>query len=262
MTVLVAALWLGIPRFADTVARMVPVEWEVAMGESLVGPLIRQLALFDATDTPGYCTDRSGREVLDSLSARLAPVESPYRFRIHVANLELANAFALPGGQIVLTDGLLRFAESPDEVAGVLAHEMGHVIHRHPTAVTIEALGLAFLFGVMLGDPGVGAVVWAGETLIGRGFQREAEMEADASAIELLGRARIGTQGLADFFERLERNFGEVPEFLHLLSSHPPDESRRLRFSSSATERPPSLEENEWRSLRKVCKRQEPLGMH
>ena len=62
MAVLVAALWLGIPRFADTVARLVPVEWEIGLGESLVEPLLRQLALLDGTPTAGYCTDRRGRE--------------------------------------------------------------------------------------------------------------------------------------------------------------------------------------------------------
>ena len=58
----------------------------------------------------------------------------------------------------MITEGLLRFAGSPDEVAGVLAHEMGHVLHRHSTAAMVEALGLAFLFGAMLGDFGTGVI--------------------------------------------------------------------------------------------------------
>ena len=262
MAVLVAALWLGIPRFADTVARLVPVEWEIGLGESLVEPLLRQLALLDGTPTAGYCTDRRGREALEALSQRLAPAESPYRFQVHVVSLEMPNAFALPGGQIVLTRGLLRFARSPDEVAGVLAHEMGHVIHRHPTAAALEALGLGFLFGVMIGDPGLGAIGWAGETLIGQNFRREAEMEADASAVEILGRAGVSSRGLADLFERLERSTGDLPAFLHLLSSHPPHESRRRRFEQDATRRPPSLGESEWRSLREICRSEDSIDLH
>ena len=253
MAVLLAALWLGLPRFADTAARLVPVDWEMSLGESLVEPLLRQLALIDGAPTVAYCVDPPGRDVLEALSARLAPTGSPYRFQVHVVSLEMPNAFALPGGQIVLTRGLLRFAGSPDEVAGVLAHEMGHVIHRHPTAATLEALGLGFLFGVMIGDPGIGAIGWAGETLVGLDFRREAEMEADASAVEILRRAGVSSQGLADFFERLERSSGELPAFLHLLSTHPPNESRRRRFESDATPSAPSLAQSEWRSLREIC---------
>ena len=72
----------------------------------------------------------------------------------------------------MLADGLLQFAATPDEVAAVLAHEMGHVLHRHATASIIEAVGLGFLFATMLGDIGSGAIGGAGETLIGLSFRR------------------------------------------------------------------------------------------
>lgn len=259
IAVLLAALWFGLPRLADHAARLVPNEWEAAIGESLVEPVVRQLALLDGTEAAGFCTASRGREVLEALSRRLAPAESPYRFHVRVANLKMNNAFAFPGGQIVIARGFLRFTESPDEVAGVLAHEMGHVIHQHTTAAMIETLGLAFLFGVMLGDLGTGAIGWAGETLIGLSFRREAETEADESAIELLGRAGLSSQGLADFFDRIERQTGDMPAFLHPLSTHPHNESRLRRFAQGVTTDPPSLSEREWRSLREICSRQEPL---
>ena len=261
MAALLAVLWAGLPRFAEEVAEIVPIEWETKLGESLVEPTVRQLAMFDTAVTAAWCTARQGRDVLEALARRLAPAESPYRFRVHVASLDLVNAFALPGGQIVLTRGFLHFAESPDEVAGVLAHEMGHVVRRHTTSAVIEALGLAFLFGVMLGDPGTAAIGSAGEILAGLGFRREAEMEADASAIELLERADMSTRGLADFFDRLERKTGDMPEILHLLSTHPSDESRRELFERNATERPPSLGAREWQELREICSRQESIDL-
>ena len=259
IAVLLAVLWFGLPRFADHAARLVPNEWEAAIGESLVEPVVRQLARLDGTETAAFCTASRASEVLEALSLRLAPTESPYRFHVRVVNLNMNNAFALPGGQIVIAQGFLRFAESPDEVAGVLTHEMGHVIHRHTTAAMIEALSLAFLFGVMFGDLGTGAIGWAGETLIGLSFRREAEMEADESAIELLGRAGLSSRGLADFFERIERRTGDMPAFLHMLSTHPRNESRLRRFARGVTAGPPSLGEREWRSLREICSRQEPL---
>ena len=259
VAVLLAVLWFGLPRFADHAARLVPTQWEVDLGESLIEPVVRHLARFDGTETPAFCTAARGRKVLEALSWRLAPAESLYRFQVHVVNLEMNNAFALPGGQIMITRGLLRFVESPDEVAGVLAHEMGHVIHRHTTAAMIEALSLGFLFGVMLGDLGTGAVGWAGETLIGLSFRREAEREADDSALELLERAGLSSRGLADFFERIEGNTGDMPAFLQPLSTHPSSKSRLERFTRDAKTGPPALGGDDWRSLRAICGRQEPL---
>ena len=261
MAALLAVLWAGLPRFAEEVAEIIPTEWETNLGESLVEPTVRQLAMFDTAVTTAWCTARRGHDVLEALTRRLAPAESPYGFRVHVVSLEMVNAFALPGGQIVLTRGFLRFAESPDEVAGVLAHEMGHVVRRHTTSAVIEALGLAFLFGVMLGDPGTAAIGSAGEILVGLGFRREAETAADESALELLERAGMSSQGLGDFFERLERTTGDMPELLHLLSTHPSDESRRELFEQNATERPPSLGASEWQELREICSRQESIDL-
>ena len=260
VAVLLAVLWYGLPRFADHVARLVPSEWEMDLGESLVEPVLWQLARFDGTENPAFCVTPRGREALEVLTRRLAPAESPYRFHVDVVNFDMNNAFALPGGQIVMTRGLLRFVESPDEVAGVLAHEMGHVIRRHTTAAMIEALGLGFLFGVMLGDLGTGAIGWAGETLIGLSFRREAEREADDSAFELLHHAGLSSQGLADFFERIEGTIEDMPALLHPLSTHPSSKSRLDRFAGDATAGPPALGEDDWRSLRTICNRQKLLN--
>ena len=259
IAVLLAAVWFGLPRFADEAARIVPRQWETDLGESLVEPVLRAFAQFDETDEVAFCTAPRGLDSLAELTRRLAPAASPYRFEVRVVNLEMVNAFALPGGQIVIAEGLLRSAESPDEVAGVLAHEMGHVLHRHATASMIEALGLAFLFGTLLGDFGTGVIGGAGETLVGLTFRREAEAEADERALELLGRAGVSSRGLADFFERMERKAGGRPAVLRLLSTHPPNEVRQRAFERGATARPPSLGEAAWRSLQEICRRQQPL---
>ena len=259
IAVLFATLWYGLPRFADQVARMVPHQWEADFGERMVEPVLRALARFDETDEVALCTAPRGAESLDELTRRLAPAESPYHFRVRVANLEMVNAFALPGGHIVIADGLLQAAESPDEVAGVLAHEMAHVLHRHSTAAIVEALGLAFLFGVMLGDFGIGVISGAGETLVGLSFRREAEAEADARALTLLDRAGMSSRGLAAFFERMERMAGDRSAVLRLLSTHPPNEVRGRRAAEGAIPAPPALGDREWRSLKAICSRHEPL---
>ena len=168
--------------------------------------------------------------MLEALTRRLSPPEWPRDVHVRVVNLEVINAFALPGGQILLSEGLLRYARSPDEVAGIIAHEMGHVLHRHATTAMIEALGVGFLFGVMLGDLGFSAVGMAGEALVRLSFSREAESEADETAADLLRRAGLGTGGLADFFERMDKDIGDVPAHLAFLSTHPRNESRMRRF--------------------------------
>lgn len=257
--VLVVVLWYGLPFFAEQATRFVPRKWEVALGDRLVEPVVRTLARMDDTDRPTFCTAPGGRGALDALTRRIAPVDSPYRFRVRVANLEMVNAFALPGGQIVLADGLLQFAESPDEIAGVLAHEMGHVLHRHSTTAIIEALGLAFLFAVLLGDLGTGIVGGAGETLIALSYRREAETEADERSLELLADAGLSTRGIADFFARIERDMGDVPAAFRILSTHPPSEHRRQRAAAATGIGASALDARAWRNLKKICARQEPL---
>ena len=259
IAVLLATLWYGLPRFAEEAARFVPRQWETDFGKSLVEPVLRAFARLDDTGEVAFCTAPGGVESLAELTRRLAPAESPYRFVVRVVNLEMVNAFALPGGQILIAEGLLRAAESPDEVAGVLAHEMGHVLHRHSTAAIIEGLGLAFLFGALLGDVGTGAITGAGEVLVGLSFRREAEAEADDRALALLERAGMSSRGLTDFFERMQRTSRDGPAVLRFLSTHPPNEVRRRTFERGATARPPSLDKAAWTSLKAICRRQQPL---
>ena len=259
VALLLAVLVFVLPRFAEHAARLVPARWEESVGEGLVGPVVRQLAWLDGTENAEFCTAPRGREALDELVQRLTPPEWPHRVRIRVANLQMVNAFALPGGQILLSEGLLRFVESPDEVAGIIAHEMGHVLHRHSTAAMIEALSLGFLFGVMLGDLGTSAIGSAGETLVRLSFSREAESAADASAVRLLKRAGVATQGLVDFIERMDRDIGDVPASLALLSTHPRNMSRIRDLKHGSVAGQPVLGNGEWWSLRQVCSRREPL---
>ena len=257
--VLLAVFWLVVPRFAEQATRLVAPKWEERFGDELVVPVVRQLAWLEGTDSAEFCTAPRGREVLEALTRRLSPPEWPHDVHVRVVNLEMVNAFALPGGQILLSEGLLRYARSPDEVVGIIAHEMGHVLHRHATTAMIEALGVGFLFGVMLGDLGFSAVGMAGEALVRLSFSREAESEADQSAADLLRRAGLGTGGLVDFFERMDEDVGDVPAHLAFLSTHPRNESRIRRFHRGPGAIRPSLETAEWRSLRRVCSQREPL---
>lgn len=251
VAVLTGLLWFALPRFAAATAQAIPVSWEVALGEQVFEQVVALFAVPDG-ERPKFCEAEAGRQALDRLSDRLAAVaDSPYAFRVTVLDSEITNAFALPGGRIVILRGLIDFAESPDEVAGVLAHEMGHVTHRHGTEGIVKSLGLAFFFGVMLGDLGSGIVGLAGETLVSTSFSREAETEADQEALTLLQGAGLSAEGVSRFFARLEETYGDMPAALALLSTHPSNESRAQRFAGAGGAA--ALSEADWQALKAIC---------
>lgn len=252
---LALALWVVLPRAARLVASVVPVSWEVALGEQVYEQFGELFAKLEGKDQAQRCTGNpAARAVLDDLTGRLAvAADSPYEFRIAVLNLETPNAFALPGGRIVILRGLLDFAQSPDEISGVLAHEMGHVIHRHGTEGIIKALGLTFFFGVMLGDLGSGTIGLMGETLVQTSFSREAESEADRDALDILTRGGLATGGLVAFFERLQTESGDVPALLQVLSSHPSHEDRLEMFAGAGSSGQRSLSDADWQTLKRIC---------
>jgi Zn-dependent protease with chaperone function len=255
MAVLAGALWVVLPRVAHLVAAVIPVSWERALGDQVFEQIGDVFAHLEGEEEVKICTGNpAARRVLDKLSGRLAAAAgSPYDFRIAVFDLKTPNAFALPGGQIVVLRGLLDFAESPDELSGVLAHEMGHVIHRHGTERIVHALGLTFFFGVMLGDLGSGSIGLLGETLVSNAFSREAETEADRSALETLGRAELAPGGLIAFFERLKQVHGDVPALLAVLSTHPRHDDRLAMFARAPAGGAPVLSESDWQVLKGIC---------
>src|SRR5262249_34101862 len=141
------------------------------------------------------------------------------------------NAFALPGGTIVLLDGLVK-AMDDEEVIAVLGHELGHVVHRDVMWGMARQMGLLAVAGVVWGQmPPVAASVAAG--VQGLHCAREAETEADAFAVKFLSRAGIPRQRLADAFDVMQRQeeaTGTVPTFL---SDHPSTAERRRAARAS-----------------------------
>ena len=257
LAVLVAVVWVALPRLAGWTAAQIPVSWEEALGDRAFEELT---AVFAAASQapPKFCETGPGRAALDRLTARLAgpaaaQVAAPYRFQVTVLDLEMANAFALPGGRVVLFRGLIENAGGAGEVAGVLAHEMGHVTHRHGTQAILRSLGLEVLFGLMLGDLGEGLFGGIGTTLLSLSYSREAEAEADRVALALLDDTGIGAQGLAAFFERLAADGPELPAALQLLSSHPSHETRARLFARAKASARPAMSEADWTAMKGMC---------
>lgn len=259
----VAALVLVvIPRLADQLALLIPPEREMALGDS-VAEQVRDLLAWigDAEEGPGYCAAPEGVAALDAMAARLGAGESlPYPLRIAVLDHSLVNAVALPGGRILLFRGLIEEAESPEEVAAVLAHEIGHVEHRDPTRNVLRSAGTAGILGLVLGDVfGASIVVAASEAALNASYQREAELRADEAAHRLLQDAGLPLTPFARFFERLEEEHGELGQnsALRYFASHPGLAERARR--SAAADRvgddsfTPVLDDRGWVALRDIC---------
>jgi predicted Zn-dependent protease len=172
----------------------------------------------------------SVRAIGERLVAAAGPAAQGHRFRFEVAEDATPNAFAAPGGLIVVHTGLLTAARGPDEVAGVLAHEVMHVTLRHSMRQLVLRAGVGAGVQLLVGSPegAAGVLTAAASNLATLGFSREQEREADSSGLDLLERAALPPDGLVEFFGRLATESGAPPA---LLSTHPApnDRSSRLR---------------------------------
>lgn len=171
-----------------------------------------------------------------------------------VAN-EIANAIALPGGKIYVFEGLLAKAESVDELAGVLAHELGHVKNRDGLRNLIYNGGTSFLIGLLFGDvTGSSAIIFASRELFQASYSREAERGADKTTIEVMRKLGRSPKPMGEFLLRVTGK--EKGKGLALISSHPLSEDRLARMSEQdgPPSAPPLLTAREWTSLKAICK--------
>jgi Zn-dependent protease with chaperone function len=145
--------------------------------------------------------------LLQSLTAPLITAlgKSPYEFHFYIANDPTINAFALPGGYVVIHSELLLRAETADELLGVLAHEISHVTERHGTRSIIASAGAWLVFQAVIGDAG-GMLTTLGSAapfLLTQKYSRRFEFAADEQGYKLLEQAQIDAQGMVTFFKRI-----------------------------------------------------------
>jgi beta-barrel assembly-enhancing protease len=235
---------------AHALANVLPQSWRDKLGQEAVRSM---------TEGHKRCTDKAGLAAVDMLTKRLATgADRPEPFKVVVADWSLMNAFAVPGSTIVMTRGLIEHAESPDEVAAVLAHEMGHGIELHPETGIIRAVGMAAALEFMMGGSG-GTLANLGLALAQLSYTRVAEHEADLQAITLLRRSSISPKGFGDFFKRVaklesEDKVGSAIKDFNLLRTHPPTAERaELVAKQPAYAATPALDDESWQALKRVC---------
>jgi len=241
----VAALWVADVSPTRGLAGLLPTKLRQSLGRQVIQSMSRGR---------GICDTPEGSAALGRLTERLSAAAGGKHFDIRVLNWSLVNAFAAPGEQIVLTRGLIEQAKGPDEVAGVLTHEMGHGLELHPETAIIRVIGLSAAVELMLGGGG-GALANIGLVLTQLGYSRAAEREADAHALQILEKAQISPQGFAGFFKRVEeRERGSPIGDITFLRTHPLSAERaRLAESRPAYPVTPALADDDWRALRAIC---------
>lgn len=238
----------GIPLAADRLAPVLPLSIEQRMGAAVD----KQVRFLFSGKT---CNRADGQAAFDKMIEKLriaSGITMP--LEAQVISSTVPNAFALPGGKVYLLAGLLRKAESPDEVAGVLAHELGHVQHRDGLRRLIQTGGTSFLIGLLFGDvTGGSAVVFAGRSLFDASYSRDQERAADAFAIDTMHKLGRSPKPLGTLLVRVTGK--ESGKNITLLDSHPMSEDRLAVMSrdNGVNTGPEILTAAEWRALKGIC---------
>jgi Zn-dependent protease with chaperone function len=246
----------GVPAIATRLTPLVPVATEQRLGATIDQQL---RSVLDERGKGGLeCGENTGGQAglaaLTKLTSRLetaAQVGMPLRFA--VLRRGEVNAFALPGGFIYVFRGLIERAETPDELAGVLAHEIGHVVNRDGTRAVLQAAGLSFLFGTLLGDfGGGGAVVFATRTVLQSSYSREAETAADLYGARLMAQIGGEPRALGAILTRIAGKPGGIANFL---LDHP--EAAQRAAAIATIPRPDRtqtlIDASEWAALKQIC---------
>jgi Zn-dependent protease with chaperone function len=242
---LIAALYFVVlPAMAGVMANRVSVEFERELGDGVM----EQLLVGESV-----CDDPTLTRSVGDIVARLGGglPDDRYDFRITIVDDPMVNALAVPGGAIVVFRGLLQNSATPEELAGVLAHEMQHVQLRHGTRAIMRQLPL-----LMGGGSDAAAVLGVLGAL---SYARADEEEADAEGMRLILAARVDPRGMISFFETLERLTGSSSGMLTYLSTHPATAERRAALAALADASPVAAEpistgEIAWSELVQRCR--------
>jgi Zn-dependent protease with chaperone function len=250
---LIVTAIVGVPALISRMVPFVPVGVEKKLGIA-VDKQVRTALDTRKLGATFACTEPAGRAALMRLVAKLETAAAlPVQLSVDVVRRSEPNAFALPGGHVYVYQGLIDAAQVPDELAGVLAHEIGHVAHRDGTRTVLEAAGLSFMFGMMLGDfVGGGAVVIAARTVVRSSYSRQVEAAADNYSVGLMSKVGGDQRALATILARIASDKNQGPK---ILSDHPETKDRIVAINALATAgtTTPLLGAADWAALKHIC---------
>ncbi len=239
----VAALVLSRSWIVQMAAAAVPVSFEISAGDKLFEQMMVTRKVVKNAEV-----DAQLKQITDPLLAGISDRRYPFTF--HVIEDPTLNAFAMPGGHVVLHSGLLLAADRAEEVVGVLAHEIAHVNRRHSIRNIIASAGLYLVLSAVVGDASGLLAVLADNSafLLDRKFTRDFEREADSVGWDYLARAKIDPSGMVSFFEKMEQEekkqleqlpVGGVAKALEFVGTHPATRERIERLAEKLRARGP-----------------------
>lgn len=225
----VSVFFISRDRIIHKVAMQVPMDYQIRIGEPIFENTLKSNKVLNSDTLSQYLN-----ELTSPLLSQLG--ESDYQFRFAVVENDAINAFALPGGFIVIHSALLQEAETPDEVAGVLAHEIAHVTSRHHLRGLFNRLGTFYILSMFLGDISVlGSLVDIGASLESLSFSRDFETESDLEGLKLALASGYSSEGMVSFFKKLgEAHGGEDHALMAYLTTHPTSDSRMKTIENTA----------------------------
>lgn len=238
LVVILAAGWRwGVPLAAGAVVAVLPVSVDEAVGQAALK------GIEDQWLKPSVLPQARQEELRRALATAVAAhqkahpdhVQPAWRLQFAVADKAVGpNAFALPGGTLIVTDALVELLKGEDDaLIGVMAHELGHVQHRHGMRGVVQASLVGAAASVMVGDfstllAGVPAL------MAQLGYSRDAEREADAHAVRVLRASGRSPAAMVVLFERLQPQMAKLPRLPIALASHPSDDERVRFFRDAA----------------------------
>ena len=199
----------ALPALGERMAMIIPVSWEEALGRATVEQMAPE-------------RERCQAPAVEAIAARLRRVtpNSPYRYTLLVLDTPHVNAFAAPGGYIVVFRGLIEKTRSPEELAGVLAHEIEHVEKRHGTRAVLRSVAFWALISLVTGDSSATLVQLFG--MLGElRYLRDDEAEADRGAMRRMVAARIDARAMIGVYRMLAKESVEMPKMVQYFSTHP-----------------------------------------
>jgi predicted Zn-dependent protease len=220
----------GVPLASRAALHVVPESVDRELGALTLSQL-QERGWLQPSELPASVCPRLRRRLAEALQQAPAATAG-WELRCHKSRLG-ANAFALPGGTIVLTDELVRLVDGSDDVLlGVLAHEHGHLQQRHGMRLLLQTAVLGVATSAAFGD--FSSLMALAPALLGQlAYSRDAEREADAHAVRLLRAAGVSPRVMVMLFDRLATVRGE-PALGIALASHPADAERRRGFEQAA----------------------------
>ena len=245
---IIAVVLFGVPLAADRLAPLVPQAFERRLGDVAEGQVKTVFGGKTCDNPSGHAAFTKLVNAVRDAAGLDTSVQST------VLATPIPNAFALPGGKVYVFNGLLAKAANADEIAGVLAHEFGHLRHRDGTRSLIYNGGTSFLIGLLFGDvTGSGALIFASRSLVTASYSREAEQNADTFSIDVMHRLGRSPKAMGELLFRVTGK--EADYNLSILSSHPLTEDRLARMAREMrpVSGPPLLSPEEWTALKSIC---------